>query len=164
MIDSDIPRLEKCEIEDGLFKAHNSERSRYPKLLHQPGDEFNRVFNFILRGSYMQPHQHPGNEKIEKIHLVDGKLATIFFNDQGSISDIVVLEKGCLEVVTVPAFAWHTYVALTDSVITYETMLGVYDVKTWKRYATFAPPEGSIDCLPYLESLRDIAEAKSINS
>lgn len=139
------------------MQARSSFRHRYPKLLHSPGDEFNRVFNFITRDSYMQPHLHPGEEKIEEIRIVEGKLATIFFNDQGAVRDVVLLQKGGVECVKVPAFTWHTYVMLTDEVVTYETMMGKYDPLTWKRFAAWAPVENSTECVPYLNSLRNIA-------
>jgi len=152
-----IPQLTEREIEEGLSQARSSSRYRYPKLLHKPGDEFNQVFNFITRESYMQPHLHPGEEKIEEIHIIKGKVATIFFDDQGAVRDVVLLEKGGVECIKVQAFAWHTYVMLTDEAVTYETMMGKYDPLTWKRFAAWAPVENSPECLPYLRSLRNIA-------
>ena len=105
----------------------------------------------------MQPHLHPGEEKIEEIHIIKGKVATIFFDDQGAVRDVVLLEKGGVECIRVPAFAWHTYVMLTDEAVTYETMMGKYDPLTWKRFAPWAPVENSPECVPYLRSLRNIA-------
>ncbi len=152
-----IPQLTEREIEEGLSQARSSSRHRYPKILHKPGDEFNQVFNFITRESYMQPHLHPGEEKIEEIHIIKGKVAIYFFDDQGAVRDVVLLEKGGVESIRVPAFAWHTYVMLTDEVVTYETMMGKYDPLTWKRFAPWAPVENSPECLPYLSSLKNMA-------
>lgn len=160
MSDSGIPQLSKREIEEGLSQARSSPRHRYPKLLHQRGAEFNRVFNFITRDSYMQPHLHPGEEKIEKIYIVEGRVATIFFDDQGAVRDVVLLEKGGVECVRVPAFAWHTYVMLTDSAVTYETMMGVYDPTTWKRFAPWAPKEDTTESEAYLIRLRDSVQKR----
>jgi cupin fold WbuC family metalloprotein len=160
MSDSNIPQLSEQETEEGLSQARRSARHRYPKLLHQPGAEFNRVFNFIMRDSYMQPHLHPGEEKIEEIHIVDGRVVTIFFDDQGAVNDVVLLEKGGVECLRVPAFAWHTYVMLTDSAITYETMMGVYDPTTWKRFAPWAPKEDTTESHDYLMSLRDSVQKR----
>jgi len=127
--------------------------------LHQPGAEFNRVFNFMMSNSYMQPHLHPGEEKIEEIYIVEGRVATIFFDDQGAVRDVVLLQKGGIECVKVPAFTWHTYVVLTGSAITYETMMGVYDSKTWKNFARWAPVEGPTESSAYLETLRHLTLA-----
>jgi hypothetical protein len=41
------------------------------------------------------------------------------------IKNIHKLSEG--QSVSVPSFTWHTYIMLTDKVITYETMNGIYD-------------------------------------
>ena len=152
--DTNLPNLSVKEIQDGLKLASASEKRRYPKLLHNPGDEFNCVFNFMMRDSYMQPHLHPGREKIEKIYLVQGIAAALFFDYKGEMSKCTVLEKGGVEFIEVPAFTWHTYVMLTDTVVTYETMTGVYRPETWKQFAAWAPQEGTVDCNKYLDLLK----------
>ena len=158
MVDYKIPELSEQEIKDCLKLAVSSEKRRYPKLLHSAGDEFNCVFNFMMQNSYMQPHLHPGEEKIEKIHLIRGKVAALFFDDQGMVKKCTVLEKGGIELIEVPAFTWHTYVMLTDYALTYETMMGVYDPETWKKFAEWAPQEGRIECLRYLDLLKSKIE------
>ena len=159
MNDTQIPQLPEEEINDSLLRAANSSRRRYPRMLHNPGDEFNRVVNFMMQDSYMQPHLHPGEEKIEHIYLIQGRTAVLFFDDQGAVQSVVVLEKGLVEHVEVPAFTWHTYVMLSNYVITYETMMGEYEPKTWKELAEWAPTENSGESLPYLNALK--AEAAS---
>ncbi|CAN6134435.1 MAG: WbuC family cupin fold metalloprotein [Sulfuritalea sp.] len=154
MLDYKIPELFEQEIQDCLKRADSSEKRRHPKLLHSVGDEFNSVFNFMLQDSYMQPHLHPGEEKIERIHLIRGKVAALFFDDQGMVKKCTVLEKGGIELIEVPAFTWHTYVMLTDYAVTYETMMGVYEPKTWKTFADWAPIEGGNACYEYLDFLR----------
>ena len=154
-----IPKLSGSEITEGLQQADKSARRRYPKILHNPGDEFNRVINFMMGDSYMQPHLHPGAEKIEKIYLIQGKLATFFLNDQGEIIQCTVLEKGGVEMIEVPAFTWHTYVMLSVSVVTYETMMGKYEPQTWKEFFEIAPPEDSPQSNDYLQNLK--SEAKN---
>ena len=149
-----IPHLSDKEIKEGLQQARASERKRHATVLHAPGAEFNRVFNFLLSGTYMQPHLHPGEEKIEEITLLKGKLKMVFFNDAGAVANMVVLEKGGVESIRVPAFSWHTYTILSESAVTYETMMGVYDPKTWKEFASWAPLEGSMESTAYVASLQ----------
>jgi cupin fold WbuC family metalloprotein len=158
MTNTTIPQLTEQEIQDGLKEADASPRRRYPKILHKQGAEFNEVINFMMQDSYMQPHLHPGPEKIEKIYLVQGKLATLFFDDHGVVKQCTILEKGGTEMIEVPAFTWHTYVMLSDSAITYETMMGKYDPQTWKDFFTIAPPENSPESMPYLQTLKVEAE------
>jgi cupin fold WbuC family metalloprotein len=122
---------------------------------HKRGDYLNKVFNFVLADSYMHPHLHPADEKIERMHLIQGSFALIIFDDNGEITETIVLEKGKKEFVAVPAFTWHTYVMLTDEVIVYEEVDGVYNPDTWKDMATWAPKENTIECVEYLKMLKD---------
>lgn len=160
MIDNKVPSLSDQDIKDGLLSASNSTRRRHAKILHKMGDEFNRVFNFTIQESYMQPHLHPGVEKIEEIHVIQGKIAVLFFDNQGTVSETILLEKGGIETVKVPAFSWHTYVMLTESAISYETMMGKYDSKTWKEFAEWAPLENTPESIPYLGLLKSEASKK----
>jgi cupin fold WbuC family metalloprotein len=102
----------------------------------------------------MQPHLHPGDEKIEKIHIVYGKVVIYFFDDLGKFIKSIPLEKGGVEFVEVPAFTWHTYIIQSDYAITYETMMGVYRPDTWKKLAEWAPQEGTPECDLYLNYLK----------
>lgn len=149
-----IPKLSDKDVEEYLNIAKASLKRRYPLLLHSNGDTFNRVFNFMLQDSYMQPHLHPGEEKIEIIHIVHGRATVVFFNEHGVITDSTVLENGGVESVEVPAFKWHTYIMNTEYVVTYETMMGVYDPKTWKIFAEWAPKESECQASQYLSNLR----------
>jgi len=151
---TNIPKLSSTEIIEYLQKASKSKRQRYPKILHKPGSEFNRVFNFMKKGSYMQPHLHPGEEKIEKMYLIKGEFAVIFFDNNGQIKTSTKLEKGKKESIDIPAFAWHTYVMLSDEVITYETMMGKYDPETWKTLSEWSPAENAKKSTAYLNELK----------
>lgn len=150
----EIPNLLNKDIDSYFESAANSDRRRSPKILHNKGDYHNKVFNFILEDSYMHPHLHPDKEKIEKMHLIKGSFALILFNEVGHITQKIILEEGKLDFIEVPAFTWHTYVMLSDEVIIYETMEGIYDIDTWKKMASWAPKENSLDASKYLEMLK----------
>jgi cupin fold WbuC family metalloprotein len=112
------------------------------------------VVNFVLDESYMQPHLHPSDEKIEKMFLVDGSFCLILFDNNGNIYKTIVIEKGGIESVDVPAFTWHTYVMLTKKVIIYETMDGIYEPSSWKEMAPWAPLENTEEAVNYLRLLK----------
>jgi cupin fold WbuC family metalloprotein len=154
MMKNKIPELSNQDIKYHFDLSQNSERHRSPKILHSKGDYVNKVFNFILSNSYMQPHLHPGSEKIEKMHLVHGSFALITFDDKGKVIGTNILEKDKNEFVAVPAFSWHTYVMLSDEVIVYEEMNGIYEPSSWKEMASWAPKENTPEADKYLESLR----------
>ena len=154
MISIKTPQLSEKEIKEYFDLAQNSERRRTPKILHKKGDYLNKVFNFVLSDSYMHPHLHPSNEKIEKMYLVKGSFALIIFDNEGKITESIKLEEGKKEFIAVPAFTWHTYIMLTDQVIVYEEMEGVYHPSSWKEMASWAPQEDSPQAALYLENLK----------
>ena len=61
-----IPEISSSEINLHFEEASKTTRRRSPLILHKKGDYLNKVFNFILKGSYMHPHLHPSSEKVEK--------------------------------------------------------------------------------------------------
>ena len=163
MLNNEMSMLSEQQIIDYIKLADSSEKRRHPKLLHTPGDEFNRVFNLMMLDSYMQPHLHPGDEKIEKIHLIRGKVVAIFFDEEGNVKSSTFLETGGIELIEVPAFTWHTYIMLSDWAVTYETMMGIYEPATWKKFASWAPQEGTSESITYLESLKSICSVAGLD-
>ena len=151
----EIPQLSEKEINEYLALAKSAAKRRYPKIFHERGAEFNRAINFILNDSYMQPHCHPSEEKIEEIWVMRGKMAVIFFDDEGTITKSIMLEKGRGDYIKIPAFAWHTYVIFSDYSISYETMMGVYDPATWKQFPEWAPAENTPGSIAYLNFLKE---------
>lgn len=154
------PPLLDSEINSHFEVASNSIRKRSPKILHKKGDYLNQVFNFILKDSYMHPHLHPSEEKIENMYLIKGSFALILFDKVGKFEECIVLEEGKKSFVSVPAFTWHTYVMLSDKVIIYETMEGIYIPSTWKNLASWAPEESSSESMIYLEELKKYINRK----
>ena len=150
-----VPKISECDLEGLLSKAHESPRLRYPRILHNQGDEFNRVLNFMLNGSYMEPHLHSGVKKIEDIYLLKGKLSVIFFDNLGKVENTTLLEKRGDAHIQIPAFTWHTYVILSEYAVTYETMMGKYDPSTWKDFPNWAPKEGTPESKSYLLYLKN---------
>lgn len=102
----------------------------------------------------MHPHRHPSPEKNEEMHIVDGAFGLLLFDDFGEIEKAITIRNGGEEYVKVPAFAWHTYVVLSNKAIVYETMEGRYEPDTWKELADWAPAEGSREASLYLQSLK----------
>ena len=72
------------------------------------------------------------------------------------MKETFILELDGKMEIDVPAFVWHTYVILSDYAITYETMMGVYDPKTYKNFAEqWAPAENTPESVRYLELLKE---------
>ena len=153
------PAISKLEISINFKLAMESQRKRHHKIIHEKGAEFNEVYNFMLKDTYMQPHLHPGKNKIEKIYVLQGKLALIFFNNLGEIDRVKKIFSGKNNYVKIPAFTWHTYVMLTERVLTFETMMGKFDPKDWKTLAEWAPKENSQESKSYIKHLKKICRS-----
>ena len=152
-----IPKPKKEIYNLMLNLANKSIRHRYCHVLHKQGAEFNQVFNLMYHKSYMQPHLHPGEEKIEKIYIVKGSLCFFYFDDNGNIKEKINLEAGGRNFISVPAFSWHTYAMTSEITLTYETMMGKYNPATWKTLADWAPKEQSAESNDFLKKLHKIA-------
>ena len=150
-----IPSLTLVDKKNYFEKASLSDRKRFPLIIHQKGDEFNQVFNFVLDDSYMKPHMHPSTTMIEKMHLISGSFKLIFFDEKGTPKKIYNIDKENQRV-EVPGHTWHTYVMTSDQTIIFETMLGKYDPKTWKKMSDWAPDEGSKNSKEYLQNLKHL--------
>ena len=77
------------------------------------------------------------------------------FDDKGTINKTTILEEGSLTSIKVPAYTWHTYVMLSEKNIVYETMEGKYETDSWKRMASWAPAEDSVEAFSYLQDLKN---------
>ena len=88
-----IPELSKDIKRKYQKKATDSKRRRYPLIIHNHGDEFNQVFNFVCIDSYMRPHLHPSDHMIEKMHLIEGSFELFFFDNSGKIVKTYLLDK-----------------------------------------------------------------------
>ena len=149
-----VPDLSKDIKKKYKKKAIESQRKRYPLIIHNKGDEFNQVFNFICIDSYMRPHLHPSDHMIEKMNLIEGSFELFFFDNRGIIIKTYLLNKPGQRVL-VPALQWHTYIMRSDFSIIYETMIGKYDPLTWKKMADWAPEEDAKNSKEYFQRLKN---------
>lgn len=134
-------------------EAEESCRKRFADVLHEPGAYENICEVYLINGTYMQPHMHEYNDQIEKIELLEGELEMIYFDSEGNVEEISrVTEPGTI--ISVPTMKYHTYRVISARAKTRETMNGVYNPDTWKKYASWAPKENSDGADHYLSKLK----------
>jgi cupin fold WbuC family metalloprotein len=151
-----IPALSSHEKIILNEQALISPRRRAHKVMHKSRSYHNEVFCGLLRGTYMRPHLHGSDEKIEYIYILDGKLGVVFFDKDGKANDWRVLDSEVYPLVRIPAFTWHTYIPLSDFVLTFETMDGIYEPSTWKDFPAWAPEEGTAEALVFAKQLEQL--------
>ena len=111
------------------------------------------MLNAIVPGSYVTPHKHENPDKVELIAPLVGKAAMFQYDDAGTITEMHIMSPGSPVLgVDIAPRTYHNFVALTPCVVL-EIIQGPYRAETHKKFAPFAPLEGSPECAAYLEKL-----------
>lgn len=112
--------------------------------LHEP---VQRLFIAIEPGSYVQPHRHPEPEKWEFFFVVRGRVAALFFDQEGQVTERVELVPGGpVHGFEIPPNTWHTVLALEPGTVFFEVKQGPYTPLSDKDFASWAPKEGDVRC------------------
>jgi len=146
------------ELLDSLIEqARQSERKRVPYNLHEYHEVVQRMVNAILPGSYVTPHKHENPDKVELIAVLTGKVACFRFSDTGEVEAVHVLEvDGPVRAVDIRPGIYHTFIALEPSAVL-EIIQGPYQAETHKKFAPWAPLEGTPGTADYLARLEALA-------
>lgn len=149
-----ITTFEEKDLEDLLSEAEISSRKRAIRLLHEPWEHAHKIINAILPDSYMRPHKHEDPHQSETFNSLKGKAHLILFDDNGEVSERVLLEGN--RIVKVPINMWHMVVASEPSVlyIVKGQPEGGYNEKTDKVSALWAPEEMTEEGTRYLQDLK----------
>jgi cupin fold WbuC family metalloprotein len=144
-------------LDDLTAKAKASPRLRANHNVHAELDEpVQRLFIAIEPGSYVQPHRHPEKEKWEFFMCLRGRLAALFFDEQGQLLRREELSpNGPVHGFEVPPNTWHTVTALEPGSLFLEVKQGPYTPLSDKDFAAWAPKEGEPHCGDFVAWLVD---------
>lgn len=137
------------DFTEGVIRqAEESPRGRKNYNYHQSYEEvINRMLNAMQTDTYVQPHKHQEPDKHEVFLILSGKAAVIEFDDQGTITDYIILEAGTGNYgVEIAPRVWHTIIPLADGTVVYEIKEGPYSPLNDKNFAGWAPKEGDESC------------------
>lgn len=138
-------------------KAILSPRQRMNHNFHDDlADPINRMLNAFEPGTYVQPHRHENPDKHEVFIVLRGSLVVVFFDNAGTPTDFVLLnrDKGNYAV-EIPVGAWHSVISLEPGTVVYEVKDGPYLPISDKNFASWAPKEGESECTEYLKILTE---------
>lgn len=144
-------KIDKRFTENLIEKALQSDRKRTTFNFHKElSDSLQRMINTMNTDTYVQPHKHQNPDKREVFILIKGKALVVEFDDQGVVSDYILLDRmaesyGC----EIEPGSWHTIICLENNTLLYEVKDGPYDAFTDKKFAKWAPKEGDLNCLAY---------------
>ncbi len=149
-----IQTVSQTIIEATRKEAHNSPRKRAIFKFHQPEDRMQRMINVLLHGTYVQPHRHDNPPKIEHFTVLEGTIACVEFDPNGSILEVYRMDpRGPIYGVDISPGIIHSLVCLTPEAVLHEVIDGTFNPETHKQFAPFAPMEGSPEASIWLAEL-----------
>lgn len=162
-----VKKLSAGFLRSLIEEAAQSPRARQHRNIHESYEEpCQRFLNAIGMESYIRPHRHSLDPKLECLVAVRGLFALLTFDDDGSIQEVVRfatekygVDNGLSAGVELPPGTWHTIIALIPDSVLLELKAGPFDPRAAKEPAPWAPEEGSTDAAPYLQQLRSLIVA-----
>ena len=140
-------------LRDLLDRASHAPRGRVNFNLHSADEPVQRMINAVQPGSYVTPHKHENPDKVELIAPLIGRVVLFHFAADGAvIAHHVVDAGGPLRVIDIPPRTYHTFFALTPAAVL-EIIQGPYDAATHKKFAPWAPLEGTPETAAYMRAL-----------
>ncbi len=145
-------------LSEVIQKAKNSFRGRMNHNFHDDlADPINRMLNAFEPGTYIQPHKHESPDKREVFILLSGSLVVAFFDNSGTPTDFVLLDRDNGNyAVEIGVGVWHSLFALESGSVVYEVKDGPYLPMNDKNFASWAPKEGETECAEYLKLLTEM--------
>ena len=116
------------EILDALsVKAKACERLRMNyDLRTSVNDHSQRMLNAMEPGTLLPIHRHPTT--CETIVMLRGSIREIFYDDNGNVTESVVLKAGTEpSAMNIPAGVWHTLECLEPGTILFEAKDGAFE-------------------------------------
>ena len=119
-------RIDKELLDSLTQKAKASERLRMNLDMRTSlDDKSQRMLNALEPGTELPIHGH--RFSTETVIIVRGSLKEIFYNDNGEVTDIILMQTGgeC-PALQIPTGQWHTVEVLETGTVIFEAKDGVY--------------------------------------
>jgi len=135
-----------------IKKAKDSSRKRVLDCMHVSLDsKLHSMINVISKGSYVTPHKHWIETKNKVINkgesflTLRGEGKLLFFNDAGEMIKIIRLNEKEQTMVWIPENIWHSLIATSEYLITFENKTGPWEEGKDKIFHPSFPEEGKKD-------------------
>jgi cupin fold WbuC family metalloprotein len=136
-----------------LAAAAPLRRARF--CLHQSHrDAVQEMVIAFCQDTYNRPHRH--DNKSESFHVIEGRLAVVFFDNEGKVTHRIRLEtpgQGGPFLYRLCSSLWHAVIPLTEFVVIHETTAGPF-VQGQAEPAPWSP-DGSNreECMAFVRRL-----------
>jgi cupin fold WbuC family metalloprotein len=148
------------DLDSLVDEASRSPRARQNRNIHERFDDpCQRFLNAIGPDSYIRPHRHSLDPKVETLIALRGQFALVTFDDAGAITRILSFgsDKANAKLpvgVDIPSETWHTIIAVVAGAILLEVKAGPFNSGAAKEPAPWAPEEGTPEGNAYLHRLK----------
>jgi cupin fold WbuC family metalloprotein len=143
-------------------QASKSQRKRQHLNIHEDyQDPSQRLFNALEPDTYIRPYRHFYDAKTELLIGVRGLMALIVFKDGGTVNSVLrfgtnqSIQRLAIGAEITPN-TYHTVIALESGSVLLEERAGPFDPSLPKDLAPWAPEEGAVASLAYLNQLKEI--------
>ena len=139
--------INKKLLDETTEKAKQSPRLRMNYNFHEMLDDpINRLINAMEPGTYLRPHRHLNPDKNEVFLLLRGKAALFLFDDDGNITEQVILDpENGVYGGEIPCDVWHTLLVLESGSVVYEVKQGPFAPLSPENMASWSPEAGDTE-------------------
>lgn len=108
-------------------------------LHNNQAEKLHSMVNLINNNQYSLPHKHLNKE--ESYHIIEGRMAFIIFDEDGTATDKCILGPDGNFLLRVGANIFHATIPLTETAIFHESRLGPFPKGGDSVYPAWAPNE-----------------------
>lgn len=143
----------KADISNSLRNASTLPRSREPIIIHESFEEVpQRFINCFASPSYVRPHMHVVPNQWELMTWISGEIVALLFDDDGKVSNKIIMNENDARVIEIPPFRYHTFFVRNEGAYL-ETRNCKYQPLVDRVYSGWAPPENSPAAAAYYQRL-----------
>ena len=157
-----IKMVFKDDIDDTLAHAATLERKRAPILIHESFEESpQRFVNCLEVNTYVRPHMHMVPNQWELMCWLSGEITIFLFDDHGTITSKILMNKNNALIVETPPFRYHAFIA-TEKSAYLEIRNGKFAGSIDRIYSAWSPEENSPGVADYQRRLAIAEEGDSL--
>ncbi len=155
-----VTLIDQTLIGRAVEMSRKSPRRRIIYPFHKTNeDKMHRMLNCIQPGSYIRPHRHLSPPKAESFIVLRGSICFVVFDDEGQAQEHTVLSALSDRIgVDAEPGVFHTFFAVEEDTVLFETKPGPYERGSDKDFAPWAPEENSEGAEEYLRTLQKLTE------
>lgn len=142
--------------------AAASPRLRSHRNWHDPlHDPVQRFWIQLHPGTYVRPHRHIQQQRLETTVLIAGHAELLLFDDHGQLLDRLQLAEDGLRAVELSPDQWHSYIALAPTTL-FEVKQGPYEASADKQFADWAPAENTSSVTGFLQRMKTLTVGETL--